>query len=324
MTQYLSPLVSCLVCREVKSAKGLFTHFIVSHTEEGKQNHAIRVRKSKEEKISNLRKYWDDKKLEESNEYYMSPKFCCCGEMISYEKKNNTFCSHRCSALVSNSNRPRSSRESQKLTFARTISERPKYTKIRFNECKRCEKSYVYSIENKTVSPSFCSSKCATENKIISSRESAIKRNFGGVRSSKRVLYRGVSLGSTFELQLAMLLDELCIRWVQPKKIKYIRPDGIQSTYTADFYLPDYDIFLDPKNDFLIHNINPGNKIKDIDKIAFVVEQNQITVCVIDQKNITEGFVHKLVGQEGFEPSLILSCKDSGFDHSHHCPVIYL
>ena len=179
MTQYLSPLVSCLVCREVKSAKGLFTHFIVSHTEEGKQNHAIRVRKSKEEKISNLRKYWDDKKLEESNEYYMSPKFCCCGEMISYEKKNNTFCSHRCSALVSNSNRSRSSRESQKLTFTRTISERPKYTKIRFNECKRCEKSYVYSIENKNVSPSFCSSKCATENKIISSRESAIKRNFG-------------------------------------------------------------------------------------------------------------------------------------------------
>lgn len=27
-----------------------------------------------------------------------------------------------------------------------------------------------------------------------------------------------------------------------------------------------------------------------------------------------------MVGQEGFEPSVILSCKDSGFGHSHHCP----
>lgn len=37
MTQYLSPLVSCLVCREVKSAKGLFTHILHSHDQQWKE-----------------------------------------------------------------------------------------------------------------------------------------------------------------------------------------------------------------------------------------------------------------------------------------------
>lgn len=35
-SKYLSPLVSCLTCREVKSAKGIFSHIIAAHTQEGK------------------------------------------------------------------------------------------------------------------------------------------------------------------------------------------------------------------------------------------------------------------------------------------------
>jgi hypothetical protein len=34
--KYLSPLVSCLECREIKSSKGIFSHFIAAHTEAGK------------------------------------------------------------------------------------------------------------------------------------------------------------------------------------------------------------------------------------------------------------------------------------------------
>lgn len=42
---------------------------------------------------------------------------------------------------------------------------------------------------------------------------------------------------------------------------------GIKHTYTPDFYLPEYNVYLDPKNDYLINNINPGLGFKDVDKI---------------------------------------------------------
>ena len=35
--QYNSPLVSCIVCREIKSAKGIFSHFMGTHTIAGNE-----------------------------------------------------------------------------------------------------------------------------------------------------------------------------------------------------------------------------------------------------------------------------------------------
>ena len=48
--------------------------------------------------------------------------------------------------------------------------------------------------------------------------------------------------------------DENNIIWIKPKAIKYLDINGKQHNYIPDFYLPQYDVYLDPKNDYLIKN----------------------------------------------------------------------
>lgn len=62
------------------------------------------------------------------------------------------------------------------------------------------------------------------------------------------VEYNGVMLDSSWELALAKRLDELEIKWERPEPLKWIDQDGLIHNYFPDFYLPDYDIYLDPKN----------------------------------------------------------------------------
>lgn len=94
--------------------------------------------------------------------------------------------------------------------------------------------------------------------------------------------YNGHKMDSSYEVIVAQDLDAHNIIWEKPKTFKYTY-DGIEHRYTADFYLPDYDVYLDPKNDFLINNINPATGYCDIDKINAVEDQNNISVIVLDK-----------------------------------------
>ncbi len=52
---------------------------------------------------------------------------------------------------------------------------------------------------------------------------------------------------------MAMLLDHTNINWVIPQQsIIWIDSTGKQRKYFPDFYLPRYDIYLDPKNPLVI------------------------------------------------------------------------
>lgn len=63
--------------------------------------------------------------------------------------------------------------------------------------------------------------------------------------------------------------------------------DGKQHRYTPDFYLPEYDIYLDPKNDYLINNINPSLGYNDVEKIKKVSTQNNIKILILDVNSLT-------------------------------------
>lgn len=62
------------------------------------------------------------------------------------------------------------------------------------------------------------------------------------------VEYKGMLLDSSWELELAKRLDELEIKWIRPNPIPWVDKEGISHNYFADFYLPEYDRYLDPKN----------------------------------------------------------------------------
>lgn len=76
--------------------------------------------------------------------------------------------------------------------------------------------------------------------KALASTHRRLKKN--------TVLYNGILLDSSWELELAKRLDFLNIRWVRPEPIKWSDDAGIEHNYFPDFYLVDHDVYLDPKN----------------------------------------------------------------------------
>lgn len=112
-------------------------------------------------------------------------------------------------------------------------------------------------------------------------RECALKNGLGGFNMRKKgIYYNGIKLDSSYEVMLAEILDENNVKWVRCGRIKY-EYDGITHFYTPDFYLPDYNLYLDPKNDFLANNINPRLGYSDPDKIKAVCEQNNVRVVIL-------------------------------------------
>lgn len=117
-------------------------------------------------------------------------------------------------------------------------------------------------------------------------REKAIKNGLGGHPYRNYIEYKGVILDSNLELMFAKKLDELGILWERPGKFDYFDDSGIYHTYTPDFYLSEYDVYFDPKNEFLINNINPALGFKDCDKIKWVSEQNNIKVFILREEDV--------------------------------------
>lgn len=91
-----------------------------------------------------------------------------------------------------------------------------------------------------------------------------------------------VLLQSSYELECSIILNKLNIEWCRPKSLKY---DG--RNYFADFYLPKYDIYLDPKN--------PYKAKLDEAKIKKVIEQNNVKVFVLLKDNISEEYISSLI-----------------------------
>lgn len=53
---------------------------------------------------------------------------------------------------------------------------------------------------------------------------------------------------SSWEDELANRLDILDIKWNRPDPISYKDKNGTMRNYFPDFYLPDYNLYIDPKN----------------------------------------------------------------------------
>lgn len=62
------------------------------------------------------------------------------------------------------------------------------------------------------------------------------------------IVYKGVLLDSSWELAMAERLDEIGVKWVRPEPIKWTDDGGKIRHYFPDFYLPEHNIYLDPKN----------------------------------------------------------------------------
>jgi len=154
--------------------------------------------------------------------------------------------------------------------------------------------------------------KCVwTDEMRKSQSDHAKRRGIGGKFINNRIEYKDVKLGSGYELKVAISLDENNIIWEKPKSFEYTDPNGKNRKYTPDFYLPEYDVYLDPKNDFLINNVNPAMGFSDITKIELVEIQNSIKVFILDKTQLSWYSILKMIN---FATALMNSSDALGVD----------
>lgn len=291
MTTYCS----CIICQKQFSNKGLFVHFERSHgTDQQKSKysngnngsyHLITERSIEKRRLLEI-------------EYNQNPKHCLeCGTVIPFGrgKNENKFCNQLCSAKYNMRKRSESGwsqsdyqkrRASETAKNRNSVSPLP-HTKIKFKICNQCNISYTYPKPNST--PSFCSKECRSKHySIAASASSRNNPNCGGKRNSFRISYidsfgSACTLDSTYEFRFANILDKLQINWIRPKHLWYIGQDNLKHRYHPDFFLPDYNIYFDPKNDYLIQ--------QDEWKINQVQNENGVRVVVVSETNLTSDFV---------------------------------
>lgn len=167
-----------------------------------------------------------------------------CGK----ESSNPKFCSKSCAAIFNNKNRSPESREAQRRsilkTFNKPYKEKSKKdpvmsaikTNIKFtlvSQCTYCKKYFDYSKRKSTT----CSDKCFLDVKL--------KINAKGTR----IKYKDYILDSLWELRIAQYLDELNFKWSRPTDaLEWRDKRNHKRKYFPDFYLPEYNLYLDPKN----------------------------------------------------------------------------
>ena len=93
--------------------------------------------------------------------------------------------------------------------------------------------------------------------------------------ASKREVYKGIKFESSWEVRLAKSLDKNSIKWNRPECLLWIDDNGQKHRYYPDFYLPDFSVYLDPKNPY----------VQKLDKRKFelVAEQNNVKLFMLNE-----------------------------------------
>lgn len=114
----------------------------------------------------------------------------------------------------------------------------------------------------------------------------------GGNISKHRIDYtmkngKIVHLHSSYERIIAEILDENNVEWTRPAPMLWVDDTGIQHRYYPDFHLITHNVYLDPKNDFLIK--------KDKRKIELVCKQNDVQVFIVDKDHLSKDGLEKII-----------------------------
>ena len=141
-----------------------------------------------------------------------------------------------------------------------------------------------------------CSDECYRLNCKLSSQKNP---NCGGQKHTHRSKISNINgdifvAESSFEVTLAKSLNDNNILWIRPNGVTYIDGKGHSRRYYPDFFLPEFSVYLDPKNDYLIKT--------DIEKILFVANQNHIKIIILGKKYLNYDTFKHLVSPDGNAP----------------------
>ena len=182
----------------------------------------------------------------------------------------NRFCSRSCSANFNNKKREYSTKSRNKISKSmkgRTYDRgnHSKSCKVFLKTCTICNNQFYTSAKKKANST--CSYECKIEAQVN-------RRKYrNGVRKLTEYYcqYRKetVWLESSWEVQIAQALDRANIEWFRPSPIRWIDSNGKVRLYFPDFYLPNFALYVDPKNPYCMEQ--DREKIKAIKDQVFLI-----------------------------------------------------
>lgn len=126
-------------------------------------------------------------------------------------------------------------------------------------------------------------------------REVAINRGLGGHTYIKSYEYNGIYFDSSWEIEVAKSLDDNNIKWIRPDRLFYKDNENKKRYYFPDFYLVDYDVYLDPKNDYLLNNPHSGHNYSDKEKINWVMQQNDCRIITLSKDQLCWDAIKTLI-----------------------------
>lgn len=185
-----------------------------------------------------------------------------CGSsfIVAIPSDPKTFCNRSCAASFNCVGRVRSP-ESRSRTAASRLAyiakhgnypnrkgrEFPDLTNIKRATCTHCRQPF-WSKRQRRVDKNYtttCSDNCFIAVK---------KANATGI---KRVEYQGFQFDSQWEVEVAKRLEAASIQWIRPiEAIRWVDDKGRERRYYADFFIPDLNLYLDPKNPLVIKRQN--------------------------------------------------------------------
>lgn len=105
------------------------------------------------------RRHFKEIRDEEKRIYYLNPSLCgFCGKPLEYKRRNESFCSHSCSAIVNNKKRAKSKIAVEKKKKA--VEKKKEIMPTKTNFCLQCGKKIP-------TWQKYCSHSCATKRKSI-------------------------------------------------------------------------------------------------------------------------------------------------------------
>ena len=136
--------------------------------------------------------------------------------------------------------------------------------------CVVCNKEFFHPVKSNAEIKKTCSDECY--GKLVS-QWSRSNPNCGGKLGYRRFPYRGYKMDSRWEIELAKWMDAEGIKWDRSRKrhmFRWIDANGDERKYFPDFYLPDFNVYLDPKNDYYLQ--------RDLPKLKYVMNTHKVKI----------------------------------------------
>jgi len=229
--------------------------------------------------------------------------FCpTCNKEIRINQK---YCNSSCFATRNNKMRAKRTLESRQKT-SKALKGRIRNIEIYASRpCEVCKKEFIPTQQDKKnpyngilKSKRFCSYECKNINqsKVLSL---ALKGKSGGPRKgagrSKGSYYKDFWMDSTWEVAFAKRLDELSVKWernINKYSFSYTNINDENRRYFPDFYLTNYDLFVEIKG-FWTKEVR--HKMNDV-----VSTNKDLKLLIIDDIEIIENFNISLLNEYTF------------------------